>query len=69
VAGTYLGTGRPDEEIVKLAEEVDAGMIVTGNRGLGGVRRVLLGGVSGSVVRHARCPVLVVRSDNGGRST
>jgi nucleotide-binding universal stress UspA family protein len=43
VAGTYLGTGRPDEEIVELAEEVDAGMIVTGNRGLGGVRRVLLG--------------------------
>jgi nucleotide-binding universal stress UspA family protein len=58
---TYLGTGRPDDEIVKFAEEVGAGMIVMGSRGLGGVRRALLGSVSESVVRHAHCPVLVVR--------
>lgn len=58
---TYLGTGRPDDEIVKFAEEIGAGMIVIGSRGLGGVRRALLGSVSESVVRHAHCPVLVVR--------
>ena len=68
VAGTYLGTGRADEEILELAEEVDAGMIVTGSRGLGGVRRALLGSVSGSVVRHARCPVLVARSNSAGKT-
>jgi nucleotide-binding universal stress UspA family protein len=32
-----------------------------GSRGLGGIRSALMGGVSHSVVRHAHCPVLVVR--------
>lgn len=53
---------RRDEAIVQLAEEIGAGLIVMGSRGLGGVRRALLGSVSDSVVRHAHCPVLVVRS-------
>jgi nucleotide-binding universal stress UspA family protein len=65
VAQTYLGTGRPDEEIVELAEEIGAGMVVVGSRSLGGVRRALMGSVSQSVVRHAHCPALVVRG--GGR--
>ncbi|MEJ7843117.1 MAG: universal stress protein [Rubrobacter sp.] len=62
VAQTYLATGRPDEEVVELAEEIDAGMVVLGSRGLGGVRRALVGSVSESVFRHAHCPVLVVRA-------
>jgi len=62
VAQTYLGTGRPDEEIVELAEEIDAGMVVLGSRGLGGIRRALMGSVSSSVVHHAHCAVLVTRS-------
>lgn len=53
---------RRDEAIVQLAEEIGAGLIVMGSRGLGGVRRALLGSVSDSVVRHAHCPVLIVRS-------
>jgi len=39
------------------------GLIVMGSRGLGGVRRALMGSVSDSVVRHAHCPVLVVRQE------
>ena len=46
---------------MRLAEELDAGLIVVGSRGLGGVRRALIGSVSDSVVRHAHCQVLVVR--------
>jgi nucleotide-binding universal stress UspA family protein len=61
VAGAHLGTGRPDEEIVVLGQEIGAGLIVTGSRGLGGIRRALMGSVSDSVVRHAHCPVMVVR--------
>ena len=64
VGQTYLGTGRPDEEIIELAEEIDAGMVVIGSRGLGGIRRALVGSVSESVARHAHCPVLVVREDH-----
>jgi nucleotide-binding universal stress UspA family protein len=48
-------------EIVGLAEEIGAGLIVMGSRGLGGIRRALMGSVSDLVVRHAHCPVLVVR--------
>lgn len=62
VVQTYLGTGRTDQEIVELAEGIGAGLIVVGSRGLGGVRRALMGSVSDSVVRHAHCPVLVVRA-------
>ena len=53
--------GGPAEEIVALAENVGAGLIVMGSRGLRGLRRALMGSVSDSVVRHAHCPVLIVR--------
>ena len=61
VAETHLRAGEPDKEIVKLSEELGAGAIVIGSRGLGAVKRALMGGVSESVVRHAHCPVFVVR--------
>ncbi len=63
VAKAYFRSGRRDWEIVALADEIDAGLIVMGSRGLGGVRRALMGSVSDSVVRHAHCPVLVVRGE------
>jgi len=49
------------QQIVQVAKDIGAGLIVIGSRGLGGVRRALLGSVSDSVIRHAPCPVLVVR--------
>jgi nucleotide-binding universal stress UspA family protein len=61
VAQAHFRIGRPDAEITALAEEIGAGLIVVGSRGLGGLRRAMLGSVSDSVVRHAHCPVLVVR--------
>ena len=63
VAGAHLRMGQVDLEIVALADELGVGLIVMGSRGLGGVRRALMGSVSDSVVRHAHCPVLVVRHE------
>jgi nucleotide-binding universal stress UspA family protein len=63
VAQTYVRLGRPVEEIIILADTIRAGLIVVGSRGLGGIRRLLIGSVSDSVVRHAHCPVLVVRKE------
>ena len=63
VAGTYLREGDPDAEIVTVGEEIGAGLIVMGSRGRGGIRRALMGSVSDFVVRHAHCPVLVIRSE------
>jgi nucleotide-binding universal stress UspA family protein len=51
------------QQIVDVAEEIEAGLIVMGSRGRGGVRRALMGSVSDSVVRHAHCPVLIVRRE------
>ena len=66
VAVGHLKMGeRRDEAIVHLAEEIGAGLIVIGSRGYGGLKRALLGNVADSVVRHAHCPVLVVRPQKG----
>jgi nucleotide-binding universal stress UspA family protein len=53
----------PSDDVVRVAEEVGAGLVVLGSRGLGGMRRALMGSVSDSVVRHAHCPVLLVRGE------
>ena len=68
VARAHLREGAPAQEIVGLAEELGAGLIVVGSRGLGGIRRALMGSVSDSVVRHAHCPVLVVRGEARGQA-
>ena len=61
VADTHLRTGEPDKEILRAAETLGVGTIVIGSRGLGAISRALMGSVSDSVVRHAHCPVFVVR--------
>ena len=63
LAGEHLIEGWVASGIVGLAEELGAGLIVMGSRGLGGIRRALMGSVSDSVVRHAHCPVMVVREE------
>lgn len=55
------GGSKPGEIIVRLAEEENATMIVMGTRGLGKVRRTIMGSVSDFVVHHAHCPVIVCR--------
>ncbi len=62
VVGAYLRMGEVDLEIVGLAKELGADLIVMGCRGRRGIRRMVGGSVSDAVIRHAPCPVLVVRS-------
>ena len=61
VAETHFSSGDPDKEILRTAESLGVGLIVVGSRGLGALRRALMGSVSDSVVKHAHCPVFVVR--------
>jgi nucleotide-binding universal stress UspA family protein len=59
--GEAMRLGKPADEILTVAKEHKADIIVTGAKGLGAFGRMLLGSVSTRVVQHAPCSVLVVR--------
>ncbi|MEX0703140.1 MAG: universal stress protein [Planctomycetales bacterium] len=54
--------GKAFVEIVRLAREEDADLIVVGTHGWGAIAHALLGSVAEKVVRKAPCPVLTVRA-------
>lgn len=54
--------GSPDSRIVETAEERGTDLIVIGSHGYNRWERLLLGSVSNSVVHHAHCSVMVVRT-------
>ena len=60
VAKAYLRSGRTSNEVIALCKEIDAGLLVVGSRGLGTVRRILMGSQSEEIVHHAQVPVLVL---------
>lgn len=53
--------GDPGHEIVALAEEIEADVIVMPSHGRSGLKRLLLGSVAERVLRLAHCPVIVLR--------
>jgi nucleotide-binding universal stress UspA family protein len=62
VAQTHTRRGAAADEILDLAEELEAGLIVVGSRGLGPVKHLVMGSVSEGVVHGGpSCPVLVMR--------
>jgi nucleotide-binding universal stress UspA family protein len=61
VTQAHLRGGRTSDEVIELSEELGVGLLVVGTRGLGTVRRILIGSHSEEIVHHARVPVLVVR--------
>jgi len=62
VDGAHLRMGRVADEIASSADELEAGLIVVGSRGLGRVKSALAGSVSENVFRRAHRPVMVVRA-------
>ena len=61
VSEAHLREGRPAEEITKLAEELNVDLVIIGSRGLGAIKRLVMGSVSEGVVHLTTCPTLVVR--------
>jgi nucleotide-binding universal stress UspA family protein len=55
--------GSAPQVIATLAEEVRAGLVVVGSRGIGGFRGLLLGGTSRALIDHSPCPVMVIPKD------
>jgi nucleotide-binding universal stress UspA family protein len=60
---TTVAEGEPRERILAAAQDWDADLVVVGAKGLGAVKRFLLGSVSTTVVHGAHCPVAVVRGE------
>lgn len=57
----HVRIGRAADEILEVARDVGADLIIVGSHGLTGVNRLMLGSVSERVVREAGCTVEVVR--------
>jgi nucleotide-binding universal stress UspA family protein len=56
-AREFIRVGKPAHEILGVAKEWPADVIVVGSHGRHGIPRVLLGSVAEAVMRHSECPV------------
>ena len=65
VERAHLRGGRTSNQVIALGQEIGAGLIVVGSRGLGTVRRILMGSQSEEIVHHAQLPVLVLGGADG----
>lgn len=60
--GVHVSPVSGPDAVLTAAEELDADLIVVGNRGMSGSRRFLLGSVPNAVSHHAPCSVLIVHT-------
>lgn len=58
----YARQGDPADAVLDVAEEVEADLIVVGNKGMTGARRFLLGSVPNKISHHAPCSVMIIRT-------
>jgi nucleotide-binding universal stress UspA family protein len=59
---THAREGDPADAILDVAEEIDADLIVVGNKGMTGAKRFLLGSVPNKISHHAQSGVYIVRT-------
>jgi len=60
-ASSLIAKGRPFEQIVHSAKELNMNLIVMGTYGRRGAERILIGSVAERVIEYSSCPVLVVK--------
>jgi nucleotide-binding universal stress UspA family protein len=61
---THRIDAKPTQGILQLASDIHADLVLVGTHGRKGVERFVMGSVAEAVVRHASCPVIVVREKN-----
>nr|XP_022298592.1 uncharacterized protein LOC111107608 [Crassostrea virginica] len=55
---------KPEHAIVDVANKENATCIVTGSRGMGLIRRTILGSTSDFILHHSVCPVVIVKMED-----
>jgi nucleotide-binding universal stress UspA family protein len=58
------GKNDPADGILEIAEAVGADLVVVGNRGMSGMKRLVLGSVPNKISHHCPCSVLIVNTDS-----
>ena len=61
VAGSYYREGKAEDEVIRLGEELEAGLVIVGGRKLGWLERAFADNLPGRLLRRANRPVMVVR--------
>ena len=56
--------GSPAREIARMADELQATLVIVGTHGRSGLKRLFLGSVAEGVVRYCHCPVLVIKDSH-----
>ncbi len=59
---THAREGDPADAILDVAEEINADLIIVGNKGMTGAKRFLLGSVPNKVSHHAPCSVMIIQT-------
>jgi nucleotide-binding universal stress UspA family protein len=59
---THIGKADPADALLELSEEIDADLLVVGNRGMRSPKRFFLGSVPTTVASHAPCAVMIVKT-------
>ena len=54
-----LSGGKPGEAICRVIKECEADLVVMGSRGMGAIRRTIVGSVSDYVLHHSHVPVII----------
>lgn len=62
-ARTHILDGEPADVLLKISESVGADLLVMGNRGMSGIKRLVLGSVPNTVSHHCSCSLLIVDTD------
>lgn len=65
---TIVRNGKPVDQILRVAEEIDADLIVVGSHGMNRAQRFMLGSVSDRVLEYASCSVVIVKKRSGEAS-
>lgn len=56
-----ISVGSPSREVYRYADKEHIDLVIMGNSGKGAISSLVMGSVSASTIKHAKCPVLIIK--------